>query len=141
MHHPDLGRVDVLVLPEHRLSLSRFRGEVRTAMVLEALWSACESHPDITGFHCICDLRQHTGHLGVEGMNEIMALRHGTAGPRLPARSVLISHDSGMIFTARYLDHLAPHVTHSVCPDPAAALARATGGAIPEAGLAFLTAP
>lgn len=141
MHHPDLGRVDLLVLPEHRLSLSRFRGEVRAGMVLVALRDARESHPDIAGFHCICDLRQHTGHLGVEGMNEIMALRHGTTGPRPPTRSVLISHDSGMIFTARYLDHLAPHVTHSVCPDPAAALARATGGPIPDAGLAFLTAP
>ena len=141
MHHHNQGQVDVLVLPEHQLNLSRFRGEVRTAMVLAALRSAFEDYPGIAGFHCVCDLRQHTGHLGVEGMNEIMALRHGTTGTRPPTRSVLISHDSGMIFTARYLDHLAPHVTHSVCPDPAAALARATGGAIPEAGLAFLTAP
>ena len=141
MHHPDLGQVDMLVLPEHRLSLSRFRGEVRTAMVLAALQGTLKAYPGIAGFHCICDLRQHTGHLGVKGMNAIMALRHGTTGPRPPTRSVLISHDSGMIFTARYLDHLAPHVTHSVCPDPAAALARATGGPMPEAALAFLTAP
>ena len=82
MHHPDLGRVDLLVLPEHRLSITRFRGEVRTAMVLDMLRGAFRDHPGLTGFHCVCDLRQHTGHLGVEGMNEIMALRHGRAAPR-----------------------------------------------------------
>lgn len=141
MHHPDLGRVDLLVLPEYRLTITRFRGEVRTEMVLEMLRGACRAHPGLAAFHCLCDLRQHTGHLGVEGMNEIIALRHGWGGNLSPIRSVLLSHDSGMIFTSRYLDHLAPHVTHSVCPDPAAALARATGGSIPEAGLAFLTAP
>lgn len=139
MHHPDLGRVELLVLPEYRLAITRFRGEVRTVMVVEALRDASRKHSDLAGFHSVCDPRQHTGHLGVEAMNEIIALWHHKAA-RPATRSVLVSHDSGMIFTARYLDHLAPHVAHSVCPDPAAALARATGGIIPAAGLDFLSA-
>lgn len=139
--HPQAGRVDVLVLPEHRLALLRLRGDVALPQLLEAARAAYAERPETPGFDLVTDLREHTGHLGVEGIKAATALRLESWPDRRPSREVLLSRDTGMVFVARYLDLLAPHVEHRVMAEPAEAIAYATGGPVPPVALAFLDAP
>lgn len=136
--HPHIGRVDILVLPEYRLALIRLVGDVDMPLFLEAIRAAHAERPDSAGYHLVSDIRAHTGNLGVEGIKAGTAQRFAAWPHREPAREVLLSRDPGMVFIARYLDMLAPHVEHSVSADPAEAIARVTGGPVPPEALAFL---
>ncbi|WP_431270019.1 hypothetical protein [Dankookia sp. P2] len=84
------------------------------------------------------DLRGYTGNLGVAGIKAGIAQRHAAWPHPTPAREVMLTRDPGMVFIARYLDVLAPHVEHGVSADPAEAIGRASGGTVPPEALAFL---
>jgi hypothetical protein len=138
--HTDIDRVEILALPDHRLALMRLRGDVTTPQLLAAIRAAYVARPDAAGYHLVNDLRSHTGHLGVEGIKAATAVRFDHWPHRTPGREVILTRDPGMIFVARYLDVLAPHMAHSISTDPAEAIARCTGGPVPEEALAFLNA-
>ncbi|MBC4015733.1 hypothetical protein ACFQU2_22630 [Siccirubricoccus deserti] len=137
---PGRGRFDILPLPADRLLLLRYLGEVRTDQVMDLLGAALREQPEIATWGVVSDLRRHIGHLPAAGLNAISALRRNAWPDPPPAREVLLSFDPGMIFIARYLDHLLPHIAHSVGTDPAAAcrLVMGPSRAVPEAALKFL---
>jgi hypothetical protein len=110
-------------------------------MIVAQLEGGLSAHPDLAEYHSIFDLRQHTGRIGIEGMQRIVAFRLEATANRRPVQSVLLVQDAGMVFTARYLDHLVPHIVHSVTADPEEALARATGLPVLPAAPDFLAAP
>jgi hypothetical protein len=120
--------------------LLRYLGEVTTAQVLDQLGAALRDHPEIATWGVVSDLRRHIGHLPAAGLNAISELRRSAWPEPQPTREVLLSFDPGMIFIARYLDHLLPQVTHSVGTDPAAACqwVMEPGQAVPDAALTFL---
>jgi hypothetical protein len=120
--------------------LLRYLGEVGTGQVTESLGAALRDQPEIATWGVVSDLRRHTGHLPAAGLNAISELRRNAWPDPPPAREVLLSFDPGMIFIARYLDHLLPHVAHSVGTDPAAACRQVMepGRAVPDAALEFL---
>ena len=132
------GKVEIHLLPEHRLALVRLSGEATTAQLSDAMAAVFATNAEAAGFDVVDDLRAHAGHLGVDGIKAVKALRLAAWPERRPAREVLLTHDAGMAYVARFLDMLMPHVTHSIASDPAEALARATGGAVPDAALAWL---
>jgi hypothetical protein len=136
--NPSLGRVDILVLPQHRLAVMRMVGDVTIPVFLAAIRKAHAENPESAVFDLVNDLRAHTGNLGVEGIKAGTAQRAIAWPDPVPSREVLLTRDPGMVFIARYLDLLAPHVRHSVATDPAAAIAAATGGPVPPEALAFL---
>lgn len=135
---PPAGQVDILVLPGHRLAVMRLTGDVTAQRFLEAIREVHARDPETASYHLVNDLRAHTGNLGVEGIKAGTAQRQAAWPHPTPAREVLLTRDPGMVFIARYLDLLASHVEHSVSADPPEAIAHATGGAVPEAALAFL---
>jgi len=137
---PDAGRVDILVLPEHHLALLRLRGDVALPELETAVRRVYARTPEAACYHLVTDLRGHVGHLGVEGIKAATALRLSAWPDRTPTREVLLTRDPGMVYVARYLDMLAPHIFHSVAADAAEAVAQAAGGPAPAAALAFLAA-
>ncbi|MCO6417542.1 hypothetical protein JYK14_15430 [Siccirubricoccus sp. KC 17139] len=137
---PGEGRFDLLLLPALRLLLLRYLGEVRLGQVLAGLGEALRSRPEVAGWNTVADLRRFTGHLGVEGINALAALRREACPEPAPSRQVLLSHDPGMGFVATYLNAILPEVHHSVAAEPAAACRGLLpeGMALPEEALAFL---
>ena len=138
---PVTGQVDILVLPEHRLALMRLVGDVTVPIFLDAIRAIHDADPATASYHLVNDLRAHTGNLGVEGIKAGIAQRQAAWPHPTPAREVMLTRDAGMVFIARYLDLLAPHVEHSVTPDPVEAIARVTGGVVPPEALGFLGGP
>jgi hypothetical protein len=137
---PGQGRLDILLLPGHRLALLRYLGEVKTEQVLERLGAALRDQPEVATWGVVSDLRRHSGHLPAAGLNAISTLRRNAWPEPPPTREVLLSFDPGMVFIARYLDHRLPHVAHSVATDPEAACRQVMepGQTVPEAALEFL---
>ncbi|MFC7474633.1 hypothetical protein ACFQS7_09730 [Dankookia sp. GCM10030260] len=138
---PATGQVEILVLAEHRLALMRLVGDVTLPVFLAAIRAVHDKDPESASYHLVNDLRAHTGNLGVEGIKAGTAQRQSAWPVPTPAREVMLTRDAGMVFIARYLDLLAPHVEHSVTPDPVEAIARAAGGVVPQAALDFLGGP
>ena len=135
------GRVDILVLHEHRLAVLRLVGDVTLPQFLEAIRVEHAKSPESASYHLVNDLRAHTGNLGVEGIKAGTAQRQAAWPHPTPAREVILTRDPGMVFIARYLDLLAPHVQHSISADPVEALSRAVGGEAPPEALAFVGGP
>ena len=135
------SQVEILVLPEHRLALMRLVGDVTLPVFLDAIRAVHDKDPESASYHLVNDLRAHTGNLGVEGIKAGTAQRQAAWPHPTPAREVMLTRDAGMVFIARYLDLLAPHVEHSVTPDPVEAIARAAGGVVPPEALDFLGGP
>jgi hypothetical protein len=119
----------------------RLTGDVTAQRFLEAIREVHARDPETASYHLVNDLRAHTGNLGVEGIKACIAQRQAAWPQPTPAREVMLTRDAGMIFIARYLDLLAPHVEHSVTPDPVEAIARAAGGVVPPEALDFLGGP
>jgi hypothetical protein len=138
---PITAQVDILVLPALRLALLRLVGDVTLPIFLDAIRATHRKDPETASYHLVNDLRAHTGNLGVEGIKAGIAQRQAAWPHPTPAREVMLTRDAGMIFIARYLDLLAPHVEHSVTPDPVEAIARAAGGMVPPEALDFLGGP
>lgn len=139
---PGEGRFDLLLLPQGPLVITRYLGKVRLALVLDGMREALRREPACAGWGAVADLRRFTGHLGVEGINALAALRREANPHRPPSQEVLLSLDPGMGFIAGTLNMLLPEICHGVGTDPLAACRQVLpeGAEVPAAALAFLGA-
>jgi hypothetical protein len=123
------GGIYSLILPQHRVCLLRYVGDMGARAIATQLRDVFHAHPEVLFFSSVNDLRSFAGSIGYEDMIILETMVRSLRPEQGEGKCVLLSNDEAVAYMVRLAQDIFDWRGIEACTNAPNAYAAATGSA------------